>query len=207
MTIKTQTSDFKQYLKSSEIIDFDSQDYGEIRELADEIEKISSNKIDYIKNAYEYVRDKIAHSADINQEAVTCSACEVLKERHGICFAKSHLFAALLRYKGVPTGFCYQKLILDDAAAPILVWHGLNGVYVEAYDKWIRLDARGNRDEIHAQFSICEEKLAFPVRSEKGERDIPIVFCEPHKSIISLLHRNKSRKELWADLATPFDIE
>ena len=46
-------------------------------------------------------------------------------------FAKSHLLAALLRYKSIPTGFCYQKLILDDETAPVLIYHGFNGVYIE----------------------------------------------------------------------------
>ena len=31
-------------------------------------------------------------SADINEDVLTCSASEVLKAGHGICFAKSHLF-------------------------------------------------------------------------------------------------------------------
>lgn len=42
---------------------------------------------------------------------------------HGICFAKSHLLAALLRCKSIPAGFCYQKLILDDETAPVLIYH------------------------------------------------------------------------------------
>ena len=80
--------------------------------------------------AYEYVRDMISHSADISADTVTCSASEVLKAGHGICFAKSHLLAAILRSKSVPAGFCYQKLILDDETAPVLIYHGLNGVYL-----------------------------------------------------------------------------
>ena len=64
--------------------------------------------------AYEYVRDNNSLSADINEDVLTCTASEVLEVGHGICFAKSHLLAALLRAKSIPTGFCYQKLILDD---------------------------------------------------------------------------------------------
>ena len=54
------------------------------------------------------------HSADINEDILTYTASQVLSAGHGICFAKSHLLAAILRCKSVPAGFCYQKLILDD---------------------------------------------------------------------------------------------
>jgi len=42
------------------------------------------------------------------RDVVTCSASEVLREGTGICFAKSHLLAALLRAVGIPAGLCYQ---------------------------------------------------------------------------------------------------
>lgn len=206
MQITPLINDLQLYLKSSEIINFDTLAYSGIRDLANQIEENSTDKIDYIKNTFEYVRDKISHSADINNNVITKTASEVLKEKHGICFAKSHLLAALLRYKGIPTGFCYQKLILDDETAPILIFHGLNGVYIDAYSKWIRLDARGNKDGVNSEFSIDEEKLAFPVRYEKGEEDISIIFNEPNKKIIEALTRNKTRTQLWSDLPTELDI-
>ena len=111
------------YLKCSNVIDFDNK---EIIELVDMLFEKSSNELDFIKRAYEFVRDNISHSADINEDVITCSASEVLREGHGICFAKSHLLAALLRCKQVPTGFCYQKLIVDDEKIPVLAYHGLN---------------------------------------------------------------------------------
>lgn len=82
------------------------------------------------------------------RDILTCTASEVLSAGHGICFAKSHLLAAILRCKSVPAGFCYQKLILDDETAPVLIYHGLNGVYIKEYQKWIRLDARGNKEGV-----------------------------------------------------------
>lgn len=111
MKITQKTHDISEYLKSDEIIDYDDKS---VSRLADTLYERSEDSLDYIRNVYEYVRDRIPHSADINAEGVSCSASEVLKIGHGICFAKSHLLAALLRYKGIPTGFCYQKLILDD---------------------------------------------------------------------------------------------
>ena len=38
-------------------------------------------------------------------------------------------------------------------------------------NKWIRLDARGNKENVHAEFCLDEERLAFPIRSELGEVD------------------------------------
>ena len=41
--------------------------------------------------------------------------------------------------------------------------HALNTVYIASIDKWIRLDARGNKEGIDAEFSIEDEKLAFHI--------------------------------------------
>lgn len=141
MMIKPSTNNLNEYLKEDVIVNFSD---GNIRNTADLLYTKAENRIDYIKIAFEFVRDRISHSADIDADEVTVSASEVLRAGHGICFAKSHLLAALLRCKGVPTGFCYQKLILDDETAPYLIFHGLNGVYIEELNKWIRIDARGN---------------------------------------------------------------
>jgi len=124
-------------------------------------------------------------------------ASEVLKEKHGICFAKSHLLAALLRCQKIPSGFCYQRLILDDVHYPYLVLHGLNGVYIQEFNQWIRLDARGNEEGGNAQFSLNHEQLAFPVRKELGEENIPIIFANPIDSVINALTSYKNRDEVW----------
>ena len=126
----------------------------------------------------------------------------MLKAGHGICFAKSHLLAALLRSKAVPAGFCYQKLILDDETAPVLVYHGLNGVYIKELKKWIRLDARGNREDVDAQFSIDHEQLAFRVRPELGEIDSYTVYPKPDVKILETLRESKTRTALWDHLPT-----
>ncbi len=193
------TNDIERYLEVSDIIDYTSK---EISDMADSLFSALKNPFDYIKNVYEYVRDRIFHSADVGEDAITCSASEVLATGHGICFAKSHLLAALLRKKGIPCGFCYQKLILDDETAPILIYHGLNGVYLDAYKKWIRLDARGNKESVNAQFSIEKEQLAFSIRPEKGEEDGFVVYPEPDVEVLRVLRENRTRTELWNDLPT-----
>lgn len=199
MNIIPSTENIEEYLKSDDVTDHNN---AIITELADLIFQRADSEIEFIKAAYEFVRDKISHSADINKDIITCSASEVLKAGHGICFAKSHLLAALLRCKAVPAGFCYQKLILDDEAAPVLVYHGLNGVYIKECKKWIRLDARGNKAGVNAQFSLNEEQLAYPIRPEKGEEDSSTVYPCPDTKILEKLQNNKTRTELFDDLPT-----
>ena len=189
----------EEYLKEDDVIDY-SNDI--IAQLANSLFQKADSEIEYIEAAYEYVRDNISHSADINRDIITCTASEVLRAEHGICFAKSHLLAALLRCKSIPTGFCYQKLILDDETAPVLIYHGLNGVYIKEYKKWIRLDARGNKEGVNAQFSIDKEQLAFPIRLEKGEEDGFTVYPNPDMKILEKLREHKTRTELWNDLPT-----
>ena len=202
MNITPFTDNISEYLKSDDVIDYNNES---ITQIADSLYQNAESEIEYIKAAYEFVRDKVSHSADINEDIITCSASDVLKAGHGICFAKSHLLAALLRCKSIPTGFCYQKLILDDETAPVLIYHGLNGVYIKECNKWIRLDARGNKEGVNAQFSIDEEQLAFPVRVEKGEADGFVVYHNPDKKILEKLRNNKTRTELWDDLPTELE--
>ena len=197
MKVSVFTQDISEYLKCDEVINFD---HPSVSELAEQLYGESENETDFIRRAYEYVRDRISHSADVGEEAVTCSASEVLADGHGICFAKSHLLAAILRSKSVPAGFCYQKLILDDETAPVLIYHGLNGVFVSEYEKWIRLDARGNKPGVDAQFSIDSEQLAFPIRPEKGEVDNFVIYPDPDTEVVRTLRSNDSREELWKNL-------
>lgn len=199
MNVVPYSNEIDKYLKADEVIDYGNK---AIMELADKLFEKANTELDFIKMAFEFVRDNIYHSADINKDVITCNASEVLNTGHGICFAKSHLLAALLRCKSIPAGFCYQKLILDDETAPVLIYHGLNGVYIKEYKKWIRLDARGNKIGVNAQFSIETEQLAFPVRPEMGEVDSFVVYPEPDVKVLEKLRENKTRTELWDNLPT-----
>jgi transglutaminase-like putative cysteine protease len=196
------TEEINKYLTLDKVIDYDNE---AIKNLSDSLFSQAEDEIAYIKAAYEFVRDKISHSADAGEELITCSASEVLQAGHGICFAKSHLLVALLRCKGIPTGFCYQKPILDDETAPVLIYHGLIGVYIKELNKWVRLDARGNKEGVNAQFSLGEEQLAFPVRTEKGEEDGLVIFPDSDPKILEKFKKNKTRTQLWDDLPTELE--
>ena len=64
------------------------------------------------------------------------------------------------------------------------------------------MDVRGNKEGVNAQFSIDEEQLAFPIRPEKGEEDIFMVFPEPDVKVLNRMREKKTRTELWEDLPT-----
>jgi transglutaminase-like putative cysteine protease len=203
MDLLLEKPDIQEYLKCTAIVNFD---HPIIRQLGDELSKAGSDEIELAKIIYEYVRDEVAHSGDIDAQRVTCHASDVLHYKHGICCAKSHLLAALLRYCGIPTGFCYQKLLADDSPDTEFILHGLNALYLQSMDTWIRVDARGNKEGVTAEFKIEKEKLAWPVRIECGECDDPIVYAHPWKEIVNALQNSKTRTELhtvWPTLWTP----
>ncbi|CAM4415355.1 transglutaminase-like putative cysteine protease [Paenibacillus endophyticus] len=157
----------------------------------------SNDPIGFVKNSYEYVRDEINHSWDIQSSRVTCTASETLLYQEGICYAKANLLSALLRKAGIPAGFCYQRLTLGDTPESGYCIHALNGVYIAKYDQWIRLDARGNKKGVHAEFSIDTEKLAFPIRPEYGEVDYPYIFRRPNHKTIEALRQNTDCKTMY----------
>lgn len=173
------------YLQESEYIDYSNN---QIQELIKSFNQ--ENELERIKAVFEYVRDKIEHSYDIRSQEVTRRASEVLEKKHGICYAKSHLLAAILRGMDIPAGICYQKLTLYDKPEDGYCIHALNTVYIKSLDRWIRIDARGNKEGINAQFSIEKEKLAFPIRAEYGEKDYLINCNQPHPDIIRTLENN-----------------
>ncbi len=186
------------------LLELDVVDYSHplIKEKVNELFAPSLNEIEIVKIAFDYVRDNIAHSNDIQSSRVTCKASEVLYFEEGICLAKSNLLAAILRSKGIPTGFCYQRLTKGDTPDTGYCIHGLNAVYLHTLERWIRLDARGNKEGVNAQFSIDEEKLAFPVREQYDEKDHPIIYTKPNANTIAALKQNSDCKMLFDNLPT-----
>lgn len=149
------------------------------------------------RTMFEWVRDEVAHSWDIQGSRVTVRASDVLEYRQGICYAKSHLLAALLRGAGIPAGICYQRLTRFDDPEDGHVVHALNTVYLRGLQRWIRVDARGNKPGVDAQFSLEEERVAFPVRPACGEVDYPVNFSEPHPLIVATLERYADARTMY----------
>jgi transglutaminase-like putative cysteine protease len=157
----------------------------------------SQTEIEKAKIAFEFVRDEISHTWDIQGKRVTCNASDVLVYKEGICYAKSNLLASLLRSQGIPTGFCYQRLMLFDTPEKGYCIHALNAVFLKSLNKWVRLDARGNKKGIDAQFSINEEKLAFSTHKEFNEKDYLVIYVKPHPKTIAVLKEHNDALEMY----------
>lgn len=145
------------------------------------------NDIDKSRAAYVFVRDQVSHSFDCNAQVITAKASDVLIHQTGICHAKANLLAALLRSQAIPTGFCFQHLTLADDDSLGYCVHAYNAVYLE--NRWIRLDARGNKPAVEAQFSLSEPILAFANRPEYDEYDWPGIYANPHQATMQMLEK------------------
>ena len=194
--MKPESPNIEDYLTCDDVIDWRAPD---IVRKAHEITESMTGDVQRARRLFEWVRDEIPHSGDVNSDVVTCSASDVLRRRTGICHAKSHLLAALLRAVGIPSGFCYQVL-RRDLPYEGFVLHGLNGIYLTEPGKWIRVDARGNTQGINAQFLTDKEQLAFPVDLSAGEFIYDVIFTSPAKVVVNILREYKSRAEMWPHL-------
>jgi transglutaminase-like putative cysteine protease len=173
--------DQKTFLQPTEIIDWDHPDVWRCaQQLAAGQESIWA----IAQACFEWVRDQIYHSVDYQMNPVTCRASEVLQHKTGYCYAKSHLLAALLRANQIPTGFCYQRLSVEEQG-PTYCLHGFNAIYLPKIG-WYRVDARGNRVGVNAQFTPPCEQLAYQP-SLPGEKDFQVILSEPLKVISDTL--------------------
>jgi hypothetical protein len=185
------------YLASSEFIDWGTS---EVLEVALGLSRDAKGELEIAKKCFEFVRDEIKHSWDFELNPVTCKASDVLKYGTGYCYAKSHLLAALLRANNVPTGLCYQRLTITDA--PPFCLHGLNAIHLNSIG-WYRVDARGNKQGVTAEFCPPRERLAFPIVT-KGEADLPEIWAEPLPAVVDVLKNSNNYQQVANSLP---DIE
>ncbi|MEW2390793.1 transglutaminase family protein [Streptomyces venezuelae] len=191
MQLTQEKPDLSAYLAADEVVD---HHHPLVREVAAGLAKTSVDTYAYARAAFEYVRDAIPHSQDAGRMEVTWRASDVLRERTGICTAKSHALAALLRAEDIPTGFCYQRLRDDNTSGYSL--HGLVAVRLDG--AWHRQDPRGNLPAgVDAQFGIGEERLAWPVDPECNEVDYPVLYAEPSPVALRALKEARDRLHLW----------
>lgn len=184
----------KIYLESSRYVNWDKPD---IKALSKFLSADYSLDEDITKKCFEWVRDNIKHSSDYKLNPITCKASDVLIHKTGYCYAKSHLLAALLRANNIPAGLCYQRLSVDEEGAPYCL-HGLNAVFLKDHG-WYRIDARGNKEGVNAKFTPPQEKLAFSINLE-DEADLPEIWPEPLPSIVSVLEKYNSYKDVYYNL-------
>ncbi|MGB8944541.1 MAG: transglutaminase family protein [Streptomyces sp.] len=193
MQLIQQSPDLSAYLAADEVID---HQHPLVRETAARLAGQATDSYTYARAAYEFVRDAIPHSADSGDPRVTWRASDVLEQRTGICHAKSHALAALLRAEDIPTALCYQRLTHDAGAGHCL--HGL--VAVRFRGAWHRQDPRGNKPGVDARFSLDGEHLAFMADVESSEMDYPVLFDVPHPAVLRALQDAPDRPYLWEHL-------
>lgn len=177
-----------EYLRASPIVDYGAFIVGALAASMRDADSVLT-----AKRCFEWVRDEVRHSLDHGDDQVTLTASEVVSERTGLCYAKSHLLAALLRANGIPCGFVYQRLTVDGKATTFCL-HGLNAVWLPDLG-WYRVDPRGNRPGLATDFDPPRESLAFTTRFA-GEGISERVYAEPLAVVVDSLRRHTSMRVL-----------
>lgn len=194
MQLQIMNENMDAYLEETSIINYR---HPLIQEIIAEIEGKAETKLERATLAFQFVRDEVQHSFDIASEVITITASDAVVKGEGICFAKAHLLAALLRGMGIPTGFCYQRVTRMGTIESGHALHGLNAVYFDDIDTWFRVDPRGNKPGIRSEFSIVPEQLAYPIRTHLGEVDYPYVYSEPLPDVIASMRTSADCKQLF----------
>jgi len=185
----------KIFLQEDYYVDYSS---GIIQSKASELFSENMTNFEKAKAAYLFVRDEISHSFDCDAKIITARASDVLMHKTGICHAKANLLAALLRSQSIPTGFCYEHLTLADDDSLGYCVHAFNAVLLNK--KWIKLDARGNKQGINAEFSDDEPILAYPIRKEYDEYFFDGIFANSHKKTMQMLEKAKSLQDIMDNI-------
>ena len=175
------------FLAEDKYVDFSASN---IQSKAFELFNRISDNTEKVCIAYEFVRDEIPHSFDINTSVIAAKASDVLKYQTGICHAKANLLAALLRSQGIPVGFCFQRITLMDDDSEGYCVHCYNAVWLN--ERWVKLDARGNKTGINAQFSLGKPVLAYPCRPQYDEYFYDGIYANPHSETMTMLEKADS---------------
>jgi transglutaminase-like putative cysteine protease len=192
MAMRPEEEAMNGYLEDTIIIDWQSP---AVWEKARELVAACRSEEERVRTLFEWVRDEIPHSDDIDTDTVTCRASSVLEKGTGLCFAKSHLLAALLRASGIPAGFGYQRLRRDPPGEGYVL-HGFVCAHLAQRDRWVVLDPRGNSERVHTEFDVDEPSFAHPPDPEQGEETIEIIFTRPNRTVVDLLERSPSLEKL-----------
>lgn len=203
LPIRRVVEDYAKFLAETYLIDFSS---AEVQEAISAIKAKAKqgDDVELAKLAFEFVRDEIPHAMDdeaFANQAPNLKASDVLKNKNAFCFGKSILLCAILRGMKIPCGFSNQLLMFDEAISDRKIIHTVNAIYLNSLKKWIRVDARGNKPEdVNAEFSVEEEKLAYPARVEFGEIDNLGIYAEVEKAAINLHQISKTNAEVIDNL-------
>jgi len=184
----------EKFLRSTDVIDWT---HLSVSAKGKELSEGARDARETARRCFEWVRDNIQHSSDFKRNPVTCNASDVLREGTGYCYAKSHLLAALLRANDIPAGFCYQRLSIDETGAPYSL-HGLNAVYLPEFG-WYRIDPRGNKQGVDAQFAPPIERLAFRIVFPE-EQLFPQILADPLPVVVNALRAHATWDAMYRNL-------
>ncbi|MGA8013029.1 MAG: transglutaminase family protein [Candidatus Acidiferrales bacterium] len=182
------------FLRATDVIDWT---HASVRAKAQELSTGTRDAQEIARRCFEWVRDNIQHSSDFQRNPVTCNASDVLREGTGYCYAKSHLLAALVRANGISAGFCYQRLSIDETGPPYSL-HGLNAVHLPEYG-WYRIDPRGNKPGVDAQFLPPIEQLAFRIVFPE-EQLFPQILADPLPVVVNALRTHSTWDAMYRNL-------
>lgn len=183
LVLEPERAGFDRYLEDTIVIDWQTPAVLErARSLVDGVDDESAR----ITRLFEFVRDEISHSIDADRDVVTCNASHVLREATGLCYAKSHLLVALLRSRGIPAGFGYQRLRDADSLRGFSL-HGFVAAWSHERTRWVVLDPRGDNDRVHTRVDFEVPSFAFAVDPDAGEITYPWIYARPAKRVVDLL--------------------
>lgn len=203
--------DFEEYVLSTEFIDFDNPKVQIIAQYCieramhaaqiNDKNAFSDMESEVARQCFLLVRDEIKHSKDHNLSDVVFKASDVLEQKHALCYGKANLLCALLRACNIPAGIGYQFLRLDenDENSPLIL-HALNFVYLGAAGGWIRIDARGNREDLKSDMLLDGEDLPFKVNPGLGECDVPFIYAAHDLNVVARMRQYSDLDSLWKDL-------
>jgi|GEM_PF-677518 len=157
----------------------------------------AANAVDVVRKCFELVSDKIENCLDYRRTPIICRASDVLIYRIGSCYAKSHLFAALLRANAIPAALCYQRLSRVNSDRPYSL-HGLNAVWLKEYG-WFRIDATGIKSGQGVQFCPLVERLPFPLQAD--DENLQGRYAEPLPEITQILTTCATEDDLYGKLS------
>lgn len=172
------------YLGEDIVIDVS---HDRVRALTRQLSYVGEDEVGFARRAFEHVRDVVRHSYDVGDPRVSITASDTAANGVGLCHAKAHLLVALLRSRSIPAGLCYQRLGEPKAGYVI---HGLVALWL--HGAWHRIDPRGNKDGVDAQFSLTEERLAWSVNPGQGEIDYPVIYVHADPAVIAALQATEN---------------
>jgi len=162
---KTDHEGLDRYLEDTETVDWQTP---AVLEMARELTRDLSDDDERIRALDEFVREEIAEPGEPDVP-VACRASHVLRERAGLGHARCILLAALLRSRGFPAAFGYQRLRREGEGRGHVL-HGFVAVWRARRERW---EALGLRQP----------------ESEAGEETYDRLFARPLRPVLDVLAR------------------